>query len=219
VSAANPAIRLVLTARVRLYREELASLIDGRPGHTVVGVAASGDECIAECARLQPAVALVDVGLPSPAQLVGALRALDRAPAVIALAVAEVEPDVIALAEAGAANFITCNDSFADLLQAIDAVARDVLPCSPWVANALLRRVREAAAPGNGHVATLTRREREVADLLEAGLSNKQIGQELCIELPTVKNHVHNVLDKLHVERRADVAALVRAARPARIRA
>jgi len=218
-SAADQAVRLFVAARVRLYREELARLIAACPGHRVVGIAATAEECIAECARLRPGVVVVDVDLPAPTAVVSALRELSPRLAVIALGVAEVEPDLIALAEAGAANFITRDDSFADLLRAIDAVRRDVLPCSPWVAGALLRRVHQAAGPANGNFETLTKREREVANLLEAGLSNKQIGRELCIELPTVKNHVHNVLDKLQVTGRSDAAAVVRAARPLRIQA
>jgi two-component system nitrate/nitrite response regulator NarL len=69
------------------------------------------------------------------------------------------------------------------------------------------RRVppRSAAAP-----AQLTARELQVVDLVERGMSNKEIARELCIELPTVKNHVHRILDKLGVCRRADAAALVR---------
>jgi DNA-binding NarL/FixJ family response regulator len=213
---AKDAISLFLAARVRLYREELAGLIAGRPGHRVLGVAATAEECLARCERLDPQVVLLDVDLPSPVAVIGALCELTPRPAVIAMAVAEDEPDVIALAEAGAANFVTRDDSFEDLMRAIDGVAHGGVPCSPWVAGALLRRVRQAAAAPNGNVAALTRREQEVASLLEAGLSNKQIARELCIELPTVKNHVHNVLEKLQVRRRADAAALVRASGPPR---
>jgi DNA-binding NarL/FixJ family response regulator len=198
-------MRLFLAARVRLYREELAHLIGAVPGISVVGVAATAEACTAGCLRVRPDVVLLDAELPAAAEIIAGMRKrLVPPPAVIALGVAEVEGDVIALAEAGAANFITIEDSFEDLIRAVEALNGDALPCSSWVAGALLRRVQSGGSV-RGPVDTLTRREREVAGLLQAGLSNKQIGRELCIELPTVKNHVHNVLDKLQVTRRAEV--------------
>jgi two-component system, NarL family, nitrate/nitrite response regulator NarL len=80
---------------------------------------------------------------------------------------------------------------------------------------ALLRRVVSVAHVQAGHAgsdptASLTAREREIVHLIDEGLSNKEIATRLQIELPTVKNHVHHVLDKLAVSRRADAAALVR---------
>jgi DNA-binding NarL/FixJ family response regulator len=79
------------------------------------------------------------------------------------------------------------------------------------VAAVLLRRVATLAAEREGDpAASLTIREREILDLIDEGLSNKQIAQRLCIEVPTVKNHVHNLLEKLGVQSRHEAAALVR---------
>jgi DNA-binding NarL/FixJ family response regulator len=158
-------------------------------------------------------VVLIDVDFPEPVLVIRTLRELSPPPAVIALRVAQAEPELISLARAGAANFITLDESLAELVRAIEALSGDALPCSPWVAGALLRGLQQDAHL-SGEVGALTKREREVARLLEAGLSNKQIGRELCIEMATVKNHVHNVLDKLQVSRRADVGPVVRAAEP-----
>jgi two-component system, NarL family, nitrate/nitrite response regulator NarL len=202
---------LFIAARARLYGDALASLIAVRSRIAVVGSASTPVECISRCARLLPDVVLIDVDFPEPVAVIGTLRELSPPPAVIALRVAQAEPELISLARAGAANFITLQESLAELVRAIEALSSDALPCSPWVAGALLRGLqRDAHWPGE--LCALTKREREVAELLEAGLSNKEIGRELCIEMPTVKNHVHNVLDKLRVSRRADVGAVVRAA-------
>jgi DNA-binding NarL/FixJ family response regulator len=84
--------------------------------------------------------------------------------------------------------------------------------CSPWMAATLLRRVATLAvdrAPSPPE-ATLTRRELEIVALIDEGLSKKQIAWQLSIEIATVKNHVHNILEKLHVERRTEAAARVR---------
>jgi two-component system, NarL family, nitrate/nitrite response regulator NarL len=79
------------------------------------------------------------------------------------------------------------------------------------VAAGLARRVAPlAGAPRPEPPQRLTARERQVLDLLSEGLSNKEIGEQLCIELPTVKNHVHNVLEKLQVRRRAEAIAVAR---------
>ena len=63
--------------------------------------------------------------------------------------------------------------------------------------------------------ADLTRRERQIVGLIDQGLSNKEIASRLCIELPTVKNHVHNILEKLHVRRRGEAVARIRESRRA----
>jgi DNA-binding NarL/FixJ family response regulator len=85
--------------------------------------------------------------------------------------------------------------------------------CSPSFAAALLRRVADLAhlreVPGPGLV--LTAREREIVGLIDDGLSNKQIAQQLCIQLATVKNHVHHILHKLGVNGRLEAAARFRA--------
>jgi DNA-binding NarL/FixJ family response regulator len=85
---------------------------------------------------------------------------------------------------------------------------RDELVCSPVAAAALLHRVQKSA-PSNGDAA-LSPREIQIAQLIERGLMNKEIALELGIELPTVKNHVHRILEKLGAHRRADAAAHVR---------
>ena len=94
--------------------------------------------------------------------------------------------------------------------------------CSPRVAAALLRRVADRGARArrlDGEFAPLTSRERQIVALIDEGLSNKEIAARLCIELSTVKNHVHNLLEKLGARGRGEAAARVRMARDARIAA
>ncbi len=211
MSAPGQPTRLFLAARARLYREALASLIAGRPAIAVVGLAAEAEECMSRCAHLLPDVVLIDVDFSEPLSVIRTLRELSPPPAVIALRVAKDEPELVSLVRAGATNFITLDESLAELVRAIEALGQDGLPCSPWVSGALLRGVQQGW-PASGEPNALSRREREVARLLDAGLSNKQIARELCIEMPTVKNHVHSVLNKLHVARRTEVGAAARAA-------
>src|SRR5439155_827652 len=102
--------------------------------------------------------------------------------------------------------------SIDDLVTVIESVARGEAICSPRVAAGLLRRVAALAAGHGGDLprAQLTNREREIVRLIDNGLSNKEIARALGIEVATVKNHVHNILEKLQVHRRGEAAARVR---------
>jgi DNA-binding NarL/FixJ family response regulator len=208
-------ISVLIVSDVRLYRDGLAQMVASDERVTCVGMAATAESALGAVRGLAPAVVLVNVALRDGIPLVRALHRMCPAVKVVALALPDDEHDVIAWAEAGTAGFVTAEQSFSDLVGVIEGAARGDLPCSPWLAGVLLRRVGamgELPPPGES-AATLTAREFEIADLIGTGLSNKQIASELYIEVTTVKNHVHRILDKLGVARRGDVAAKIRAER------
>jgi DNA-binding NarL/FixJ family response regulator len=205
-------VRVFIVAALRLFREGLATALARDHGFAVAGTAGSLAEALGRLPRLLPATVIVDVTLPEGT---GALRHLAALPGadVVALAVPDAEADILACAEAGAAAYVTREQPIADLARAILAVARGEALCTPRVAALLLRRVAALAgerAPRPSHD-RLTERELQVVALIDQGLSNKQIASALCIEVATVKNHVHNILDKLGVHRRGQAAAVVRA--------
>jgi DNA-binding NarL/FixJ family response regulator len=205
------AIRVLIVAATRLYREALVEMLCRRDGFAVAGAAASCREALRELPRLAPDVAVIDMATP---ESLAAIRELNRSPpgvCVIALGVAEVEDDVLQCAEAGAAGYVTREASLEDLLAAVKSAARGELQCSPRMAGRLLRRLAALAADRQWSpaVARLTAREREIVRLIEANLSNKQIADRLGIEVATVKNHVHNLLEKLNLHRRTEVSRLL----------
>jgi two-component system, NarL family, nitrate/nitrite response regulator NarL len=212
---ATPAmIRLLIVAEARFYREGLVGAL-AREDVEIVGAVASADEALARAVELAPTVALVDLGASGAVALAQAMGAAASETKVIALAVREVEEEVVMLAEAGVAGYVTREQSLDELVAAIRSVAAGETLCSPWLAATLLRRVAELArerAPAPA-AARLTVREREIVALLGDGLSNKEIAARLRIELPTVKNHVHNILEKLNVRRRTEAAAVTRSPR------
>lgn len=207
-------VDVFIVGRVQLYQQGLAQALSRNARLRVVGVAATHEDALARMRGLRPrpGVALVDIG---PGLEWDGLRRLDAAlgeVAFVALGVADTDADVIACAETGVAGFVTRDTSLDGLVATILAVAQGGARCSPRATAALMRRVAGVAgqdAPGP-RTARLTPRERQIVALIDRGLSNKQIAYELKIELATVKNHVHSILDKLRVERRGAAAAAVR---------
>ncbi|MFF0739597.1 LuxR C-terminal-related transcriptional regulator [Streptomyces sp. NPDC004111] len=210
-------LRVLVIAEVRLYREGLASILAAHADIGVVGSRCRWQDAVPLVAEVRPDIVLLDA---PPGEKTTAVRRLTGgsqepgAPAVrvVALSVGGHE-DVVAWAEAGVCGFVTRDDSVDELVAVVRGVAKDELPCSPGIAAALLRRIGTLAADGGGRPpdagprARLTARELEVLDLIGRGLANKEIARALFISPATVKNHVHNILDKLQVECRADAAA------------
>jgi len=207
--------RLIIVADITLYREGLAHILGRDARLTVVGTAADLDHALALVREQVAGVVLVDMAMPRSLETVRAVVATMPALRVVALGVPDHERDLLACAEAGVAGYVPREGSVAELIAVLESVARGELLCSPRAAAALLHRVAAlAAAQGTTYdrvIAKLTAREREVARLLEAGSTNKEIAQRLGIEVATVKNHVHNLLEKLRVHRRGEAAARLRA--------
>jgi DNA-binding NarL/FixJ family response regulator len=177
----------------------------------VAGTASTAEEALAVARDLRPDVALVDVSMRDG---LAAIQAISREEIpVVALAVPQQEPDVLACVEAGAAGYVTREATLADLVAAVESVAQGESLCSPRMVALVLRRLASLAADGRRDepVARLTSRELEIVELIDVGLSNKEIAARLSIGVSTVKNHVHNILEKLSVRRRAEAAARMRA--------
>jgi two-component system nitrate/nitrite response regulator NarL len=208
-------IETYIVTEVRTYRDALALAL-GRTGRIqVVGSAAYPADAVCELAAVHPDVVLLDlVGADGPdwAREIGAASPQVR---MIVLGLQEAEHDVIAWAEAGVSGYVGREACLEDLVAAIEAVARGEAPCPARATAMLLRRI--AAGPHAAMAAwergrLLTLREREIVRLVGQGLSNQQIAKGLYIALPTVKNHVHNILEKLGVHRRSDAVQAVRQA-------
>lgn len=195
---------------VRFYREALAQAFDGHARLRVLGSAATAEDALCEVDDLGPDVILVDTSAPSGIAMARALAAVTSAAKLVALAAQEDDRTVIACAEAGVSGFVAREGTFDDIVAATEAVARGETACSPRVAAALLRRIANGAPERHSEFAPLTSRERQVVALIDEGLSNKEISARLCIELSTVKNHVHNLLEKLGARGRAEAAARAR---------
>ncbi|GAA0794384.1 LuxR C-terminal-related transcriptional regulator [Spirilliplanes yamanashiensis] len=202
-------INLFVVAEVAVYREALVTALGGAPGMRVCGTAPRCSRLGADLTEYRPAVMLVDAPNLEGATGLTASPSADGGLRVVVLGVSETEGEIVACAEAGASGYLTRNGTMADLVATIESVARDELHCPPRIAGALIRRVGTLAAERRLTVlgARLTPRELEILTFVTDGLSNREIAGLLSITVATVKNHVHNIFEKLQVSTRAEATA------------
>ncbi len=202
--------RIVIVADIRLYREGLALVLDRRNEFHVVATAGDRVSALDIVPRHAPEVVLMDMSTPESHAIVRELRKIAPRARVVALGIAEVEGDVLACAEAGVAGYVRRDGSLEELVAAIERAGRGEVACAEGLVASLWRRLSALAANQQPPPppAELTRREREIVRLIDQDLSNKEIAKKLGIEVATVKNHIHNLLEKLGVHRRIEAARL-----------
>ncbi len=204
-------IRVFVISGIRLYCDGLCEILGRREGIEIAGAASRADAAGRKLrSQHVPAdVVLIDVADPIGIDGLREFIASVADTRILAITVPDREADVIACAESGVAGFVTREASIDQLVDALGAVRRGEVHCSPRMTAALLRRLSSLAS-SSGPAHCLTAREREILELIDVGLSNKMIAQRLRIELPTVKNHVHHIIEKLGVANRAQAAAWMR---------
>ena len=209
----NKPIRIFIADDNRLLREGLASMLVEIDDINVVGMASSGSQALDQIKQLLPEVALVDIGMPDKDGL-DVTQALHKdlpAVKVIILGMPDLTDEIMACIEAGAAGYVLKEASFEYLVESIRSVHRGESFCSPRMAASLFSRVAELAGERVSESSIkLTRREVEVINKIAEGLSNKEIAGQLFIEEQTVKNHVHNILDKLQLHNRLEAVQYAR---------
>jgi DNA-binding NarL/FixJ family response regulator len=210
-------MRVLIVDDTQLYLEGLAFVLRNEPRVGAVETALDSESAVHHLITFSPEVVLLNTAMAESAVMLQMLTRVARQVPVVVLGVSESETEVITWAEAGVAGYLFKTESLDDLVAVIHGVAHGEAPCPPRITAALLRRVAVLAAEQRPHVEAdrLTAREREILELLDEGLSNKDIARRLSIEVRTVKNHVHNILEKLRVHRRGEAAARMRATRAA----
>jgi DNA-binding NarL/FixJ family response regulator len=206
-------VRVLIVAEVRLHREGMAAVLGRRPGVEVLATADPIDAL--EVARTsRPDVILVDVTMPSSSPAIRAISATLPHAKLLALGVVESRYEAVAHAEAGITACVSREASADHLVDTIHRAACDELVPPSAIGTALAQRAATVLGQDPEEPeGRLTLRELEIVALIDQGLSNKEIARRLCIELATVKNHVHHILEKLRVHRRGEAAARIRARR------
>lgn len=180
----------------------------------VIGVAVDGEGALRQMALLDPPpdIVLLDVGARLALETARTLRERTAAIRLVAIGLDEDPTQVLSWAVVGATGLVARTAPLDELLSTVTGVSHGEAPCSPGVSGALLRGV---ASSSGGMLSRrlaggLTDRQWEVARLVGAGFTNKEIASHLQIEPGTVKSHVHSVIRTLGVSRRAQVAAKLR---------
>jgi DNA-binding NarL/FixJ family response regulator len=204
---------LLIVDDCRLYREGLAAIMARQYGAEAIRTAHDATSLLRAFEDRRPDVILLNLASFDSRALMRSARAHSPQSRIIVVGASENdEAEIVACAEGGVAGYHLRTDSLTDLVQSIASVIAGESVCSPRVTGLLLRRLAVLAADGRSDRKglALTERETQIVQLLELGLSNKEIAAQLCIEVATVKNHVHSLLAKLGVRRRAHAAAVIR---------
>jgi DNA-binding NarL/FixJ family response regulator len=206
-------IRVLVIDDNRLVREGLATLLDAQPDLKVVAAVEDTPTGVRQLLELKPHVVLMDAGLENGDTYHGVETLRKTAPLakVIVMDLLPAPEDVIEFVKAGANGFVMKDATIEELVSTIRSVAlgADVVP--PALTGTLLSHIAQQAAvhrmPGVAEAVRMTKREREIMNLIAEGLSNKEIAQRLNIATYTVKSHVHNILEKLALHSRLQIAA------------
>jgi two-component system, NarL family, nitrate/nitrite response regulator NarL len=203
-------VRVFVASEVRVYRASLSRLVATEDGLELAG-AGKAHECPSRLrSSALPDVVLIDVTEDRALSVAREIRSAAGGAKLVVLVRPEQEIDLPEWAGAGVSGFLSREASSGELVEILRRAACGASPCSPDVADAYLRRARERSGNHARPEAALTRREAQIAELIADGLSNKAIAAQLFIELTTVKNHVHNILEKLGVHSRGAAAAKLR---------
>jgi len=211
-------IRILVIEDNRLLRDGLTALLDAQPDFKVVAAAEDANVGLLRLCETKPHVVLVDATLEDhdSRRVVESVRTTAPEARVIVMDLLPAEEDVIAFIKAGANGFIVKDATVEDFVRTIRSVAEgaDVVPHA--LTRTLLSHIVDRAAlghtpvldtPGMMEGVRMTRRERDVIDLVTDGLGNKEIAQRLNLAPHTVQNYVRHILEKLALHSRLQLAA------------
>jgi DNA-binding NarL/FixJ family response regulator len=204
-------MRILIADDHGLFRDGLRSLLEAR-GVEVVGEARNGREAVDLALRLDPDIVLMDLAMPelSGLEATRILSTRSEQTHVIVVTASEDDADLFEAIKSGAEGYVFKNLKADEFFELLAGFARGEPALSPSLARKLLR---EFSRPAESETRTpqpdaLTQREREVLELLVDGVtSNHDLAQRLCVSENTVKYHLRNILDKLHLRNRAQVVA------------
>ncbi len=197
----------------RLLREGITAMLNKQPDIKAVAASGNGD-ALDKARKLKPHVVLLDLGLRSQNSLrvVQRIKKELRKTEIVVMDLIPVQAEVVEFVKAGVAGFILKDATLDDFLHTIRSVAEGKKVLPPPLTKSLFSQIVEYAVQSGKAdrlitAVKLTKREHEVTNLIARGMSNKEIAQELHIAVHTVKSHVHNVLDKLALHTRLELAS------------
>jgi two-component system NarL family response regulator len=209
--AAPDTVRVLVVDDHALFRRGLVLVLQSEDGIELVGEADDGVHGVARASELAPDVVLMDVRMPNMSGIEATRRIAEEVPAakVVMLTVSDEEDDLYEAIKAGAAGYLLKEISIEEVADAVRAVMQGQTLISPSMASKLIVEFASLARRADQEhdrvpAPRLTDRELEVLKLVAKGLTNREIGVQLFISENTVKNHVRNILEKLHLHSRME---------------
>ena len=202
-------IKVLIVDDHQVVRQGLRTFLELQEDLLVVGEAGDGQSAVEMVRQLNPNIVLMDLVMPrlDGISATRQVKLLGSDVKVIALTSFTEDDKVFPAIQAGASSYLLKDVSPDDLVEAIRAVHRGEARLHPDIARKLMEQVAQQATPlHESHFEDLTEREREVVNLVAKGRSNQEIANELVISEKTVKTHVSNILGKLHLEDRTQLA-------------
>jgi DNA-binding NarL/FixJ family response regulator len=203
-------IRLLIAETHRLFRHCLRALLERERDLTVIAEAADGREAFHLAMAHKPDLVLMDIDMPSRDGVTATKLIHSCVPdtRVVLLSAHDDDARIVEAVEAGAFGYLLKDADSTDLLRCIRAAARGQHLQSPFMPDRFARRALEAVSQTSGHdivlLSDLTQREREILAHAAIGRSNKEIADDLCVSLDTVKTHLHHIYRKLSVHGRVE---------------
>ena len=208
------AVRVLIVDDHSLFRHGISAVLTNKENISVVGEAVNGLEAIEKAEQLRPDVILMDLNMPQCSGLEATQALQTKMPQVniLVLTVSDNEADLFAAIKFGATGYILKNTEPEELVQAIYHIAQGGVILSPIMASKLLAEFKDLETgaekkPAQEAESNLSPREDEVLHLVSQGATNKEIADSLFISENTVKTHLRNIMDKLHLANRSQAAA------------
>ena len=206
-------IKILLIEDNRLLREGISALLKKQTDMNVVTTVGNGENILALISKLKPNIVLLDLGLRSQnsLQIVKLVKKNYKETKIIVMDLIPLQADVFEFVQAGVSGFMLKDISVTEFLKTIRSVYAGAQVLPPHLTGSLFSQIVEHAINGLKPAALnesvrMTKREKQVIELIADGYTNKEIAQKLHLSTYTVKSHVHNILEKLSLSTRVQVA-------------
>lgn len=212
-------INVAIVSDIRLYREGVSRILNEVDYIKINGVSSNDKETVDLLTVNSVDLVLIDMRIPDSHSSVASIIENYPDTKIIVIAVPEDDDNYLFCVESGVTGYLSKESSIEELVNAVKTVGDGGTYCSSLITEYIVRcvrnkkcgtKIKDARVNDPGHINNLTQREKQIVKYLAAGMSNKKIAKTLTIELSTVKNHVHNILIKMGVDSRTQVAYMLR---------
>lgn len=206
-------IKILLIEDNRLLREGISALLKKQKDMNVVSTVGNGENILTLIDKLKPDIVLLDLGLRSQnsLQIVKLVKSNYKETKIVVMDLIPLQADVFEFVQAGVSGFMLKDISVTEFLKTIRSVYKGAQVLPPHLTGSLFSQIVEHAIVGSKpssltESVRMTKREKQVIELIADGSTNKEIAQKLHLSTYTVKSHVHNILEKLSLSTRVQVA-------------